>query len=73
MDIADHKKTGSWGTAGKGWRADQTRLLVQGKFKEAIAKDVQDAQAIAPGKYTKAIAEMKSKLPKEWKQLGADK
>ncbi|WP_369184776.1 hypothetical protein [Streptomyces sp. Y1] len=73
MDIADHKKTGSWGTADKGWRADQTRLLVQGKFKEAIAKDVQDAQAIAPGKYTRAIAEMKSKLPKEWKQLGADK
>ncbi|MGA5818134.1 hypothetical protein ACPC54_09775 [Kitasatospora sp. NPDC094028] len=73
MAVADHKKTASWGSGGKGWRADQTRLLVKGKFKEAIDKDAQDIQGIAPGKYTKAIAEMKSKLPKEWKQLGADK
>lgn len=65
MDRADHQKTmsnGNKGRVGAQWRAKQAQLIRDGKFKEALQMDIDDARRIAkesgnPSKYDEAIKE----------------
>ncbi|TBN12838.1 hypothetical protein EYC79_11520 [Agrobacterium cavarae] len=64
-DVPDHQKTmsnGNKGAAGARWRAKQGDLIRDGKFKEALQMDIDDARRIAreagnPTKYDEAIKE----------------
>ncbi|WP_150526567.1 DUF637 domain-containing protein [Roseibium sediminis] len=65
MDPADHRLTSSRGSSAeaKAYRAEQKRLLDQGKLEEAIQMDIDDIRRIEneigqPGKYDGAIEEM---------------
>lgn len=65
MDKTDHQKTmsnGNKGKAGAQWRSKQGDLIRNGKFKEAMQMDIDDARRIAkeagdPTKYDEAIKE----------------
>jgi hypothetical protein len=61
MDIADHKQTashGSQGLEGKAYRAEQKRLIDQGRFDDAVQMDIDDIQGKFGDKYDDAILEM---------------
>jgi RHS repeat-associated protein len=58
MESADHMKTGSWGSAGAGYRETQTIALREGRFLDVLARDIQDVESIAPGKYSANIQQM---------------
>ena len=66
MDPADHARTlshGRSGLAGIDYRAELADLLADGKWRDAIAREIQDARSIAqnsgdPSKYNAAIKEM---------------
>jgi hypothetical protein len=60
MDTADHYMTNSWGSSktAKAWRAEQSRLISEGKFLEAVEMDIKDVRAKFGAKYEKGIQQM---------------
>ena len=60
MDIADHRKTASWGNSrdARDYRASQKKLIEAGKFREAMQMDIDDIREKFGDKYEDAIAEM---------------
>ncbi len=60
MEKADHFKTASWGASkeAKEYRAEQKRLIDEGKFREALQMDIDDIHEKFGDKYDNAIAEM---------------
>ncbi|MFJ9608868.1 hypothetical protein ACIRS1_21265 [Kitasatospora sp. NPDC101176] len=72
MDTADHRRTRSWGSGADAadWRKQQTDLLLAGKFRQAVTKDVNDIRGFLPAgrkdKYDDAIKEMRGTLPPGW-------
>ncbi|HYP52824.1 MAG TPA: hypothetical protein VEQ42_04755, partial [Pyrinomonadaceae bacterium] len=60
METADHRRTASWGRskAAQAYRAEQKRLIDQGRFREAIDMDVRDIRSKFGDKYDSAINEM---------------
>jgi filamentous hemagglutinin len=65
MDPADHRMTSSYGSGAeaKAYRAEQQRLLNEGRVLEAIQMDIDDIRRIEvetgqPGKYDNAIQQM---------------
>ena len=57
MSVRDHRRTASWGRskAAKCYRAQQMSLIKQGKFREAIAKDIKDIRKKFGNKYDGCI------------------
>ncbi|MEU7199676.1 DUF6531 domain-containing protein [Streptomyces sp. NPDC045470] len=65
MEYDDHRAFISTGT-GRGpdkWRADQRALIAQGKFDEAMKKDIDEIRRVHGTKYDAAIKEMVDHLP----------
>ncbi|MFF8374425.1 DUF6531 domain-containing protein [Streptomyces lydicus] len=65
MEYDDHRNfisTGS-GRASDKWRADQRALIAQGKFDEAMKKDIDEIRRVHGTKYDAAIKEMVDHLP----------
>ncbi|GAA0691864.1 hypothetical protein GCM10010193_53030 [Kitasatospora atroaurantiaca] len=65
MEYDDHRKfisTGS-GPGPDAWRAAQTSLIQQGKFDEAMKKDIDEIRRVHGTKYDAAIKEMADSLP----------
>ncbi|MFF8313232.1 DUF6531 domain-containing protein [Streptomyces lydicus] len=65
MEYDDHRNfisTGS-GRASDQWRADQRALIAQGKFDEAMKKDIDEIRRVHGTKYDAAIKEMVDHLP----------
>lgn len=60
MEKADHAETASYGNsaAAKAYRAQQAKLVAQGKFGEAQRMDVKDVQSKFGSKYDRAIQQM---------------
>jgi hypothetical protein len=61
MDPADHALTmsnGQNGAAGIKWRAEQCELVNNGKFGEALQREIDDIRRVAGNKYDDAIKEM---------------
>jgi RHS repeat-associated protein len=60
MDASDHANTASWGTKveAQQYRAWQAAALGEGRFLDVLARDIQDVESIAPGKYTANIQQM---------------
>ena len=58
MDRVDHYATGSWGPGGAAWRAETASMLKEGRFLDALARDIGDVQSQFPGKYDSRIDEM---------------
>ncbi|WP_410003778.1 hemagglutinin repeat-containing protein [Pseudomonas syringae] len=61
MDPADHKLTASYGSSpeAKAYRAQQEKLLKEGKLDEAIDMDVNDIRSKFGDKYDASIGQMK--------------
>ncbi len=56
MDIPDHKGTASWGSGGASYRAEQAKLIAQGKFLDAFAMDAATIMDSFPdGRYKEAL------------------
>jgi len=57
MDIPDHRQTASWGSSkdAKVYRAEQKKLIDDGKFDEAQQMDVNDVKSKFGKKYDSAI------------------
>lgn len=60
METADHRRTASWGRsrAAQAYRAEQQRLINEGRFRDAIEMDVRDIRSKFGNKYDAAIEEM---------------
>lgn len=60
MEIADHRKTASWGCSreAKVYRAEQKKLIDEGKFKEAVQMDIKDIHSKFDDKYNNDIDQM---------------
>lgn len=58
MDKLDHMATGSWAPQGAAWRAETASMLQEGRFLDALARDIADVQGQFPGKYDAQIADM---------------
>jgi filamentous hemagglutinin len=60
MDPVDHQRTASYGSSpeAKAYRAEQQKLLQEGKLKEAIEMDVQDIRSKFGSKYDEALKQM---------------
>lgn len=60
MEKADHAETASYGNSAeaKGYRAEQSRLIQQGKFGDAQRMDIKDVQSKFGSKYDSAIQQM---------------
>jgi hypothetical protein len=60
MTKADHAETASYGGSAeaKAYRAQQAKLIEQGKFKEAQRMDIKDVQSKFGTKYDNAIRQM---------------
>ncbi|MEA1230310.1 hypothetical protein ODQ17_13120, partial [Acinetobacter sp. IRS14] len=61
MSKADHQKTKSWGSSkeAKAYRAEQKKLIEQGKFKEAQRMDIDDIQSTFGTKYDGQMYQMR--------------
>jgi uncharacterized Zn-binding protein involved in type VI secretion len=57
MDPKDHQKTASYGASDEAiaYRGEQKKLIDQGKFNEAMQKDIDDIKTKFPRKYDKAL------------------
>jgi RHS repeat-associated protein len=62
MDVAHHRRTASWGSAGARYREAQAALLRDGRFLDALAADIANVESIAPGVYTDAMRQMAEHL-----------
>jgi filamentous hemagglutinin len=71
MDPIDHAKTGSNGKmAGSDlYRANQKKMIDNGRFGEAIQMDIDDIRARFGTKYDEAIKEMLNDLD-PWMKIG---
>lgn len=60
MDPADHKEMSSTGSSrrAKAWRKKQQDLIDQGKLREAVQMDIDEARELFGAKYDEAIEEM---------------
>ena len=65
MDPADHRLTSSYGNSAeaRAYRAEQQRLLNEGRVQDAIQMDIDDIRRIEneigqPGKYDSAVQQM---------------
>jgi len=60
MDIADHKKTASWGSSreARAYRAEQAERIKAGDFAGAQRMDIQDIRSKFGAKYDAAIKQM---------------
>ena len=60
MDTSDHRQTASWGNSkeAKAYRAEQQKLIEQGKFKEAQKMDIEDVETKFGDKYKEHIKQM---------------
>lgn len=57
MTATDHYKTASYG-GNINYRTDQLNLVRQGKYIQAMQKDIDDIKFLFPGKYDKALKDM---------------
>jgi hypothetical protein len=60
MSKSDHMLTASWGRGADAaaWRAQTTAMLNEGRFLDALARDIADVQAQFPGRYDGEIQQM---------------
>ncbi|WP_426245742.1 hypothetical protein [Pseudomonas sp. TWR3-1-1] len=60
LDVEDHKKTASWGSEGKAYRALQSKSMQGGKsgYRAAMMMDIEDVRSKFGNKYDVAIAQM---------------
>ena len=60
LDVEDHKKTASWGSEGKAYRALQSKFMQGGKsgYRAAMMMDIEDVRSKFGNKYDVAIAQM---------------
>ena len=60
MDKADHARTSSYGNsaAAQAYRAELEALIEQGRFRDAMAREIMDVRSIAGAKYNQAMREM---------------
>lgn len=60
MEKADHRQTASFGYSKEAqeYRAEQKKLIEEGKFREALQMDIDDIHEKFGDKYDEAIAEM---------------
>ena len=60
MEKGDHLPTASWGRGAEAqaWRAESAQMLNEGRFLDALARDIMDVQTKFPGKYDAQIVEM---------------
>ncbi|MFD9124449.1 RHS repeat domain-containing protein [Kitasatospora sp. NPDC059571] len=65
MEYDDHRKFISTGRGAgpDAWRATQRSLILQGKWDEAMQKDIQEIRRVHGTKYDSAIREMVDSLP----------
>ena len=61
MEKNDHKQTASYGSSidAREYRAEQARLIKEGKFEDAVQMDIDDIQEKFGDKYNDAINQMK--------------
>jgi hypothetical protein len=61
MEKEDHHRTASYGSSNeaRAYRAEQESLIKDGKWQEAMARDVADIRDKVGGKYDDAIAQMR--------------
>ncbi|WP_298294165.1 hypothetical protein [uncultured Litoreibacter sp.] len=57
MDVADHRKTASWGPGGKGYARAQRQAMKKGGAMAAFAMDVADIKMKFGNKYDTALTE----------------
>jgi filamentous hemagglutinin len=64
MDPKDHRRMTSTGSsaAAKAWRKKQQDLIDQGRIRDAVQMDIDEARRLFGGKYDKAIKEMEDYL-----------
>lgn len=58
MEKGDHMLTASWGPQGAAYRAESAAMLQEGRFLDALARDIADVQGQFPGKYDAQVADM---------------
>ena len=60
MERADHYDTASWGNSreARAYRAEQSRLIEEGRFRDAQQMDIDDIRAKFGTKYDDAIQQM---------------
>lgn len=60
MTLGDHQKTASWGNSvrAQNYRNEQLALINQGKYNEAVEKDIKDIRSNFGKKYDGAISMM---------------
>lgn len=61
MDKEDHRETASYGSSNeaRAFRAEQEALIKEGKWEDAVNRDIADIRGKFGGKYDDAIAQMK--------------
>jgi RHS repeat-associated protein len=64
MEKGDHMMTASWGRGphATAWREGTTQMLNEGRFLDALARDIIDVQTKFPGQYDAQIGQMLSDL-----------
>ena len=62
MSIEDHRQTASWGNSldAQAFRKAEAELWAQGRYKEALQLGITDIETKFPGKYDKALEELKT-------------
>jgi filamentous hemagglutinin len=65
MEPGDHKLTSSWGSGAEAeaFRAEQARLIGEGRIDDAMQMGIDDVTGRFPGKYDNAILEAIDALP----------